>query len=65
MEDLLPQEDKINNIKPQTNWLLEQDRFILFLQKVEKNEFKSGEVPELWDGKATNRAIEIMKTYIK
>ena len=37
----------------------------LILQKVEKNEFKSGEVPELWDGKATNRAIEIMKTYIK
>tara|TARA_Y100001933_G_C18697067_1_gene437454 strand:- start:81 stop:653 length:573 start_codon:yes stop_codon:yes gene_type:complete len=37
----------------------------LILQKIEKNEFKSGEVPELWDGKATNRAIEIMKTYIQ
>ena len=30
-----------------------------------KSGFKSGEVPELWDGKATNRAIEIMNTYIK
>ena len=37
----------------------------LILQKVENNEFKSGKIPDLWDGQATNRAIEIMKTHIK
>jgi UDP-N-acetylglucosamine 2-epimerase (non-hydrolysing) len=38
---------------------------ILVLLKILNGKYKSGKIPDLWDGKATERIVEIIVEFLK
>jgi UDP-N-acetylglucosamine 2-epimerase (non-hydrolysing) len=57
-----PNTERPVTIEQGTNVLLEFDMQLLekYINQIEKGEFKKGTVPEYWDGKATDRILEII-----
>jgi UDP-N-acetylglucosamine 2-epimerase (non-hydrolysing) len=49
-----------------TNTLLDFDvqKILMHIEEIEKGEYKKGQVPELWDGKSTDRIVEIINNIL-
>ena len=50
-----------------TNTLLDFDLNLIlqYIEEIESGVYRKGEVPELWDGRATDRIVEIINSVLK
>lgn len=61
---LRPNTERPSTVQIGSNTLLNFDttEIMKHVEAIHNNTYKKGEIPELWDGKATERILEVIKT---
>lgn len=54
-----------NEIGTNTLLPLDQDQILKYVKQISDGTYKKGEIPENWDGNATDRIVEVIKDYLK